>query len=136
MGDLLKLYGVLLASNLMFSIFNWVFFFSRLKTKIYVIPIAGLKFDHWWSFTLGIWIFNAIFCYIPATFLVALGYRMSLQKFGGLYSGFLMGHVVALFTSVLLLKLIVGEVPNKNGWIALILIVIASFFAVNSGRSA
>ncbi|MBI2065261.1 MAG: hypothetical protein HYT62_04370 [Candidatus Yanofskybacteria bacterium] len=134
MGDLLKLYGVTFLSSLIFSSANWVFFLSKLKTENYVIPWFGWRLSNWFTFTVSIWGFNMVF-YILGTILVAFGYRISINSFGGVYSAFFVGHISSLFISVFLIRLMAHEVPNRNGWITLILLIITTFFASHSGKS-
>ena len=84
---------------------------------------------------MGVWLFNALFCYLPATLLIALAYRMSITNSGGFYSAFIVVNIASVLASVLFMRLIVGETPTTRGWIAIVLILLASVFAANSGRN-
>lgn len=134
MKDLLQICTFSLLAQAWFTYFNFTFWLSKIKSGNYYVPVFGWTFKSWWSFTFGIWFFNAIFCYLWATILISWCYKLSLKDSGGLYYAFLIIQIVSLLTSVIFMRLIVGETPNRNGWIALVLIILASLFAANSGR--
>jgi len=84
------------------------------------------------TFTMSVWVFNALFCYIPATILVAYSYKMSVENFNGLSSALIVGHATSILVSILFIRLMAGEALNKNGWIAVALVLLALPFAANS----
>ena len=134
--DLLKLlpiYAISLLAQLVFQYVNFSFMFSRLKNGNLKIPVSEHIFSSWWSFTVAAWLFNATF-YLAGSLLTVWAYKLSIDSFGGLYSGFIVASIAAIIMSVFFMYIFAGEVPNKNGWIALILVVLASFFAANSGK--
>lgn len=136
MLDLLKLLqilGISLLAQIWFNFFNFKFWLSGLKSGIYHMPILGW-FKSWWTFTLGAWCFNAIFCYIWATMLIGWCYKLSVESSGGLTRGFLVIQAASFLSSIYFIRLIVGETPNRNGWIAIILILLALPFAANSSK--
>ena len=138
MRDLLKLlpiFVVALLAQCWFNFFNVTFWLSRLKAGSYRIPLVGWTFETWWGFTMGIWSFNAVFCYIWSTVLIAWCYKESVKQSQGLYAALLIIQIASNLSSILFMRLIAGEVPNRNGWIAIGLFLLASFFTANSGRN-
>ncbi len=134
MKSFLQIYAVSLLAQIWFTFFNLKFWLSGLKSEVYRIPLFGWTLKTWWGFTWGIWFFNAAFCYFWATALIGWCYKLSLKDSGGLYHGFLVIQIVSIMTSVVFMRLIVGETPDRNGWIALVLVLLASVFAAYSGR--
>ena len=127
----------------MFNYVNFTYLFSRLKfgvkTKVFSIPLGFIDkvyiFKYWQTLTVGAWFLNAI-VYIPATMLVGWAYVLSVRNFGNLMSAILVGTIASLVTSLFFVHLRAGEMPNTNGWIAIGLIVLASFFAAYSANNA
>lgn len=136
MKDLLKLlpiYATLLGAQLIFNYFNYTFLFSKIKSGVYHVPLFG-DFTSWWKFVIAVWIFNGP-AYIIGTILVAWSVKISLTNFGVMYTSLIVGQVVTILVTVFFMWYSVGELPSKNGWIALILVFLASLFAANSGRN-
>ena len=136
MKDILKLlpiYATLLGAQFIFSYVNYTFFFSRIKSKIYHVPLFG-DFTSWWKFTAAVWIFNAP-AYILATILVGWSIKISLTNFGVMYTSVIVGQVITIVMTLFFMWYKMGELPSRNGWIALILVFLASLFAANSGRN-
>ena len=118
MSDLLKMlpiYCLSIIASLWFSYFNFQFFFAKIKSGDYVVPYLDHVFERMVPFVLATYIFNAIFCYFPATILVAYSYKISVERFGGLSSALIVSHATGLLASVLFMKLLAGEIPNRNG---------------------
>ncbi len=137
MSDLLKLlpiYGLSLIAQLWYNYFNFKFLFSKIKLGDYTVPFSSHVFQWLGTFTVVIWVFNAIFCYIPATIIVAYAYKLSVENFNGLSSALIVGQVASILTSVLFMRLMTGESLNRNGWIAIIIILLALPFAAHSSR--
>ena len=138
MGDLLKILQILvisLVAQTWFTYFNLTFWLSKLKSGIYDVPLFGWKFDSWLSFTLGAWFFNSIYCYIWATLLIGWCYTISIKDSSGLYPAFLVIQLASFMVSVMFMRLIVGETPNRNGWIVIALILLAIPFAAHSSTN-
>lgn len=136
MRDLLKLWPIYtysIAAQLIFNYVNLTFLFSKIKSGNYSVPFFG-PFASLEKFTVAAWLFNSL-AYITATILVARSYRLSVESSGGLYSALIVGQIAAILVSTLFMRLIVGEVPTRNGWIAIALALCASLFAANSGRN-
>lgn len=137
MGAPLKLLSILviqLVASAIFSYFNFKFLFSRIKSGVYEVPLLG-SFDVWWKFIIAAWVFNIPF-YVVGTLLVALSYKISLENFGTLYTAFIVSNVCGILMSVFFIHLTAGEVPNKNGWIAIVLVLASLLFAAYSGKDA
>jgi|SRR3989344_4630601 len=135
MQDLLKILPILglsIITSLWFNFFNFQFLFSRIKSGNYTVPFSKHFFEWLPTFTVSAWLFNAVFCYIPATILVAYSYKLSLENFNGLSTALIVGHAVSILTSVWFIRLMAGETLNRNGWIAISLILLALPFAANS----
>lgn len=138
MNDLLKvlpIYALSLVAQLWFNYFNFKFLFSKIKLGDYTIPYFSHVFEWLGTFTIAAWAFNALFCYIPATILVAYSYKISVTNFNGLSSALIVGQITSIITSVLFVRLIAGESLNRNGWIAIALILLALPFAANSSTT-
>jgi len=131
----LPILGLSIVSGLWFNYFNFQFLFSRIKSGNYTIPFLKHVFSWLPTFVMSAWIFNALFCYIPATIIVAYSYKMSVTNFQGLSSALIIGHAVSILTSVLFIRLMAGETLNRNGWIAVALILLALPFSANSSTS-
>ena len=138
MNDLLKLlpiYGLSLIAQLWFNYFNFKFLLAKIKLEDYTVPFVNHVFKQLWTFTLAAWAFNALVCYVPATIAVAYCYKIAIQNFGGLSAAVIVGLITSLITSLLFMRLMAGETLNKNGWIAIILILLALPFAANSSTN-
>ena len=138
MGVLLKflpIYGLPLVAQLWLNYFDFKFLFSKIKTGDYTVPFINHTFEWLSTFTLAAWTFNAIFCFIPATILVAYSYKISVDNFHGLSSALIINQIASIMTSVLFVRLISGETLNRNGWIAIILFFLALPFAMHSTNS-
>lgn len=136
MRDLLKLlpiYATLLGAQLVMNYFNYTFLFAKIKSGIYHVPLFG-DFTSWWKFVVAVWIFNAP-AYILGTIFVAWSIKLSLVNFGVMYTSIIVGQVVTIITTLFFMWYRMGELPSRNGWIALILVFLASLFAANSGRN-
>lgn len=132
---LLPIYGLMLTAQLWFNYFNFKFIFSKIKVGDYTVPFINHVFEWLATFTIVSWIFNAIFCYIPATILVAYSYKISVENFNGLSSAVIVGQVASVMTSVLFMRLVAGEALNRNGWISIALIILALPFAAYSSTN-
>ena len=138
MKDLLKILQILglsIITGLWFNFFNFQFLYSKIKSGNYTVPFLGHVFEWLPTFTMSVWVFNALFCYIPATILVAYSYKLSVENFNGLSSALIVGHAVSILTSVLFIRLMAGETLNRNGWIAIALVLLALPFAANSSMN-
>ncbi len=131
----LPIYGLMLTAQLWFNYFNFKFLFSKIKFGDYTVPFVNHVFKWLTTFTIAGWTFNAMFCYIPATILVAYSYKISVENFNGLSSAVIVGQVASLMTSVLFMRLMAGEALNRNGWIAIALIILALPFAAYSSTN-
>ncbi len=132
---LLPIYGLMLTAQLWFSYFNFKFIFSKIKFGDYTVPFVNHVFKGLVTFTMAGWLFNSVFCYIPATILVAYSYKISVENFNGLSSAVIVGQVASIMTSMLFIRLTAGEGLNRNGWIAIALITLALPFAAYSSTN-
>lgn len=131
---LLPIYGVMLAAQLVFSWFNYTFLFSKMKLGVYYLPIVNQTFTSWWKFAIAAWLFNAP-AYVVGTILVALSIKLSVESFGVVYTSIIVGQIVTTITAIFFMWYRIGELPNRNGWIALTLVLLASIFAAYSGKN-
>ncbi len=132
---LLPIFGLSLLAQFWFNYFNFKFLFSKIKFGDYTVPFINHVFEWLATFTVVGWTFNGIFCYIPATIIVAYGYKISVENFDGLSSAVIVGQVASLMTSVLFMRVMAGETLNRNGWIAIVLIFLALPFAAYSSTN-
>lgn len=91
-------------------------------------------FDSWWKFTVAAWMFNAL-PYILGTIFVAWSIKLSVNNFGDMYTSVILGQIVTTAMTVLFMWYRMGELPSRNGWIALVLVFLASLFIANSGKN-
>lgn len=131
---LLPIYVVMLAAQLVFGWFNYTFLFSRMKSGIYHLPVVDQTFASWWKFAIAAWAFNAP-AYIIGTILVALSVKLSVESFGVMYTSIIVGQVITVITTLFFMWYKIGELPNRNGWIALALVLLASIFSAYSGKN-
>ena len=138
MSDLIKLlhiYALAMIAQLWYNFFNFRFIYSKVKIGDYTVPFINHVFQRLSTFTVVAWTFNAVFCYIPATIISVYSFYLSYKYFGGASSALIVNIISTLLTAILFMKLTTGESLNKNGWIAVMLIVLASFFAAHSGKN-
>ena len=83
------------------------------------------------GFSLAAWAFNASF-YAIVSVLVSLTFMISLKSFGTVAPALIASFITSIMSSILFMWLITNEVPTRNGWIAIILVLIASIFAAKS----
>ncbi len=129
---LFPIYLTLLGAQIIFSYVNFTFLFSKLKLGDYHNPLFG-DFSSWWKFTIAVWVFNAP-VYVLGTVLVAWSVKLSLNNFGDMYTSVIIGQVIIVVVTLFFMWYRMGELPSRNGCIALILVFVASLFAANSGR--
>ncbi len=132
---LLPIFGLSVLAQLWFNYFNFKFLFSKIKFGDYTVPFVNHVFEWLATFTMAAWTFNAVFCYIPATIMITYGYKLSVENFDGLSSAVIVGQVTSLMTSVLFMRLMAGEALNRNGWVAMTLILLALPFAAYSSTN-
>jgi hypothetical protein len=130
---LLPVYATLLGAQLVFNYFNYTFLFSKIKLETYHVPLFG-DFTSWWKFVAAAWVFNGP-AYIIGTILTVWSVKLSLTNFGVMYTSIIVGQVVTILVTLFFMWYRMGELPSRNGWIALILVFLASLFAANSGRN-
>lgn len=136
MKDLLKLlpiYTILLGAQFLFSYVNYTFIFSKIKSGVYHLPLFG-DFTSWWKFVLAAWLFNAP-AFVLGTVLVVLSMKLSISNFGVVYVSVIASQIISIILTLFFMWYRMGELPTRNGWIALVLVFLASLFATNSGRS-
>lgn len=136
MKELLKLvpiYAILLSAQFLFSYVNYTFIFSKIKSGVYHLPLLG-DFTSWWKFVIMAWFFNAP-AFILGTVLVVWSMKFSFDNFGAVYTSIIASQIISVAMTVFFMWYRMGELPSRNGWIALVLVFIVSLFAANSGRN-
>lgn len=136
MKDLLKLwpiYATLIVAQLIFNLLNYTFIYSKIKSGIYHVPLFG-DFTSLTKFTAAAWLTNAL-GYLVGTILVAWSVKFSLVNFGIMYTSVIVSQIITIIFTLFFMWYRMGELPTRNGWIALILVFFASLFAANSGRN-
>ncbi len=131
----LQIYGLAISAQIWFNFFNFEVIYSRIKFGNYKLPFCDHVFKSLASFTVAGWLFNSIFCYPWATVLTTYSFVLSIKYFNGLSTGLIVTVIANLMNYVFFMRLTAGETFNRSGWIAVILIIIASFFAAHSGKN-
>lgn len=135
---ILEIYAIAFWAQVMFNYFNFTFIFSRLKFGVlegvfsFTIPFINktFTFSNWPGLTVGAWL-TGIPLYIPATLCVALSYVLAVKHFGNITSAIIISTMSSLATSLFFARLRTGEELSYQGWLAIGLIVLASFFAAH-----
>lgn len=106
----------------------------QLKLGSYVTPIFGWKFDHWLSYiACSMGAFQVLY-WINGIMLFT-AYKLSFDHFGTMYPAVILNLVAVIFWTVLMMYIRVGEIPSRDGWIAIVLIIIASLLTMNAGKN-
>lgn len=106
----------------------------NLKLGNYVTPFIGWKFEHWSTFLISsLAIFQPI--YFVNGFILFTAYKLSFDHLGTMYPAVVLNLVAIIFWTIFMMYLRVKEVPTRDGWIAIVLIVVASLLAMNAGKN-
>ena len=106
----------------------------NIKTGQYVTPLFGWKFESWWPFiTISVAALQVF--YWTGGVMILTAYKLSLDHFNKVYPAVILNLVAMTAWTVLMMYFRVRELPTRNGWIALTLILIVSLLAMNSGRN-
>lgn len=106
----------------------------NIKAGQYITPLFGWRFKSWWPFiTVSVAVLQPF--YWTGGILIFTAYKISLDYFTEVYPAVILNLAAMTAWSVLMMYLRVKELPTRDGWIALTLIIIASFLAINAGRS-
>lgn len=106
----------------------------NIKAGQYITPMFGWRFESWWTFIIvSVAVLQPF--YWTGGILIFTAYKISLDYFTEVYPAVILNLAAMTAWSVLMMYLRVKELPTRDGWIALTLIIIASFLAINAGRS-
>jgi len=106
----------------------------QLKLGSYVTPLFGWKFDHWFSYIVcSMGVFQVLY-WINGIMLFT-AYKLSFDHFGTMYPAVILNLIAVILWTIWMMYLRVGEVPTRDGWFALILIILASLLAMNAGKN-
>lgn len=130
----LTIYAIMFLAQFIMSWGSYTFIFSKVKSNKYTLPLFG-EFQSWQWFTVVAWSMASML-YIPGTILVVLASRYSMRNSGSMYPWAIAGQMVPIGITMFFMWYRIGELPNRNGWIALILVMLASIFASFSGRNS
>ena len=106
----------------------------NIKIGQYVTPLFGWKFESWWPF-ITISVATLQVFYWTGGVMIFTAYKLSLDHFDKVYPAVILNLVAMTAWTVLMMYLQVRELPTRDGWIALALIVIASLLSMNSGKN-
>lgn len=67
--------------------------------------------------------------------MIFTAYKLSLDRFSEAYPAVILNLSAMTAWTVVMMYLRVKEVPTRDGWIALALILIASLLAINAGKN-
>ena len=129
---LLPIYTTLFSAQFIFSYVNYTFIFSKIKSGVFHLPLFG-DFTPWWKFVIMAWLFNAP-AFIFGTVLVVWSMKLSLDNFGAAYTSIIASQIISVIMTLFFMWYRMGELPSRNGWIALILVFIASLLTASSGK--
>ena len=105
-----------------------------IKSGQYVVPLLGWKFDSWWPFIFTSVAFLQPF-YFTGGIMIFTAYKLSLDHFSEAYPAVILNLAAMTAWTVVMMYLRVRELPTRDGWIALVLILIVSLLAMNAGRN-
>lgn len=106
----------------------------NIKAGQYITPILGLRFDSWLPFIIvSVTILQPF--YWTGGIMIFTAYKLSLDNFSGVYPAVILNLAAMNAWTVLMMYLRVKELPTRDGWIALALIIIASLLAMNAGKN-
>ncbi len=106
----------------------------NIKAGQYIAPILGLRFESWWPFILvSVTILQPF--YWTGGVMIFTAYKLSLDHFTNVYPVVILNLAAMNAWTVLMMYLRVKELPTRDGWIALALIIIASLLAMNAGKN-
>jgi len=106
----------------------------NIKAGQYVTPLFGWKFESWWPFiTISVAILQPF--YWTGGVMIFTAYKLSLDRFGEAYPAVILNLAAMTAWTVLMMYLRVKELLSRDGWIALILIIVASLLAMNAGKN-
>ena len=130
---------VLMAMHLMTGLFAHTLFTSKMKTGIYEINIPLINiawnFDNrWMLFSIVSWFF-CIPAYVISTIILGWSYRTFALSGGILYPVFIANQISMTISNTFYMYLKVGEIPKREGWIALVLLAVAAVLATDSGQN-
>lgn len=67
--------------------------------------------------------------------MIFTAYKLSLDNFSGVYPAVILNLAAMTGWTVLMMYVRVKELPTRDGWIAITLVLIASLLALNAGKS-
>lgn len=131
----LIIFLILLASHFFTANFTYTIV-GKLKSGDYSIFVFGY---HLYTFLSWFWFIFWFLAMIQPLYwiggiMIMTAYKYSLVHFHAAYLAVLANLITILLNTVFFMRLRVGEVPNKNGWVALLFILIASIFAALSKK--
>lgn len=106
----------------------------NIKAGEWVVPLFGWRFESWWPFILTSVTMLQPF-YWTGGVMIFTAYKLSLDNFSEAYPAVILNLAAMTGWTVLMMYLRVKELPTRDGWIALVLIIIASLLAMNAGRN-
>lgn len=106
----------------------------NLKNGYYVTPIFGWRFDNWPMFIVASLGAFQPFYWLGGVLLFS-AYKLSMDYFSEMYPVVILNLVAVTSWTILMMYIKVREVPTRDGWIALVLIIIVSLLAINAGKN-
>ena len=115
---------------------SWITYsiLQNLKNGSYVVPIFGWRFEHWFSFVVGALAIMQIF-YLISGIILFTAYKLTLDHFQVAYPAVVLNLLAVVLWTILMMYVRVREIPTRDGWIAIALIIIASLLAMNAGKN-
>lgn len=98
------------------------------------MPLVGWEFESWWPFIMvSVTVLQPF--YWTGGVLIFTAYKISLDHFLEVYPAVILNLAAMTAWTVLMMYLRVKELPSRDGWIAIVLIIIASILAINAGKN-
>lgn len=106
----------------------------NIKAGQYVTPLFGWRFESWWPFiTISVGVLQIF--YWTGGVMIFTAFKLSLAYFGKVYPAVILNLAAVTAWTVLMMYLRVKELPTRDGWIAITLIIIISLLAMNAGKN-
>jgi len=106
----------------------------NIKAGQYITPLIGWKFESWWTFiTVSVAVLQPF--YFTGGVMIFTAYKLSLDYFKEAYPAVILNLAAMTAWTVVMMYFRVKELPTRDGWIALALIIVVSLLAMNAGKN-
>lgn len=107
---------------------------KNIKDGQYVTPLVGWRFESWWPFIMvSVAILQPF--YWTGGVLIFTAYKLAHDSYKEIYPAVILNLAAMTAWTVVMMYFRVKELPTRDGWIALILVVVASLLVANIKRN-